>query len=155
MVKRLYLNQPGRAALCYPLRAHSFIRKPFDAGILLGTIHEALDAPPPLTSERGSSMSGETRRSPRSLRRVDQLDEANRQPVDAAVRASDGPGGRGCDARLAGSRRGRLIELNTRERSTQFNVDGAKSAAVRRIHQEATCSCSFRCCIWSPRSSSS
>ena len=37
---------------CYRLGAQSFIRKPFDAGILLGTIQEVLDAPPPLASER-------------------------------------------------------------------------------------------------------
>jgi len=37
---------------CYRLGARSFIRKPFDAGILLGTIEEVVDAPPPLASER-------------------------------------------------------------------------------------------------------
>jgi DNA-binding response OmpR family regulator len=37
---------------CYRLGAQAFIRKPFDPGILLGTIEEVLDAPPPLTSER-------------------------------------------------------------------------------------------------------
>jgi DNA-binding response OmpR family regulator len=37
---------------CYRLGAQSFIRKPFDAGILLGTIEEVVNAPPPLASER-------------------------------------------------------------------------------------------------------
>jgi hypothetical protein len=37
---------------CYRLGAKAFIRKPFDADLLLGTVEELLSAPPELVVER-------------------------------------------------------------------------------------------------------
>jgi two-component system alkaline phosphatase synthesis response regulator PhoP/two-component system response regulator VicR len=37
---------------CYRLGAQAFIRKPFDPGILLGSIRDLVEAPPPLNVEQ-------------------------------------------------------------------------------------------------------
>jgi CheY-like chemotaxis protein len=39
---------------CYRLGAQTFVRKPFDADILLGSLQELLAAPPPLAIEQAS-----------------------------------------------------------------------------------------------------
>jgi CheY-like chemotaxis protein len=37
---------------CYRMGAQAFVRKPFDPEMLLGTLQEMLDAPPPLRAEQ-------------------------------------------------------------------------------------------------------
>jgi CheY-like chemotaxis protein len=49
---------------CYRLGARTFVRKPFDAEMLLGTVQEILTAPPPLKPEQ---VSGEARELPVSV----------------------------------------------------------------------------------------
>jgi len=49
---------------CYRLGAQTFVRKPFDAEMLLATVHELLAAPPPLKTEQ---VSGEARDMPLSV----------------------------------------------------------------------------------------
>jgi DNA-binding response OmpR family regulator len=49
---------------CYRMGAQTFVRKPFDAEMLLGTVQELLTAPPPLKTEQ---LSGQPREMPLSV----------------------------------------------------------------------------------------
>jgi DNA-binding response OmpR family regulator len=45
------MQQESIEERCYRLGAQGFIRKPFDPGILLGLLHELLEAPPEVKTE--------------------------------------------------------------------------------------------------------
>jgi DNA-binding response OmpR family regulator len=46
------MQQDSIEERCYRMGAQTYIRKPFDPGVLLGTLQEMLEAPPPLKVEQ-------------------------------------------------------------------------------------------------------
>jgi len=58
------IKEEAVAERCYRMGAQTFVRKPFDADMLLSTVRELLTAPPPLKTEQ---VSGEAREMPLSV----------------------------------------------------------------------------------------